>query len=278
MMRRLFMIYGMKEINSNSNKYYKLCIQLSSRKYRDKLGLYLIEGENSVAGAAEYGVEIAALFVRDGYKVPDEFGIYDPYVVSKRLFDKMAQTETSQGIAAIVKKREYTEEEFFRLCGGGNVLALDRLQDPGNIGTAIRTAEAAGYGGAVILKGTGDIYSPKAVRASAGAIFRLPVLFLGSPEEALEVLKLNGKRTIAACPGAELCYFDADLRGDAALIIGNEGNGVCSEFLERSDVKVSIPMASGVDSLNVMVAAGIIMFESRRQIKNSREGNVWTTS
>lgn len=255
------MIYGMKEINSNSNKNYKLCMQLSSRKFRERYGLYMIEGNNLLAEIVKCGAEVEAIFVRDGYAADIRLERPEPYVMSKRLFDNIAQTETSQGIAAIVRKKVFSEEEFFSLCGDGNVIVLDRLQDPGNIGTVIRTAEAAGYKGAVVLKGTGDIFSPKAVRAAAGSLFRLPALFIDSPEDALKILKSNGKKTVCACQDAETAYRDVDMRSDTALFIGNEGGGLCSELIDGADVRAKIPMASGVDSLNVAVAAGIMMFE-----------------
>ncbi|MCL1809265.1 MAG: RNA methyltransferase [Clostridiales bacterium] len=254
----------MKEISSKANKNYKLCMQLALRKYRDKYGLYLVEGRNLFDEAARSGAETAAVFLRSDCPAPSFLDVPETYVLGKKLFDGIAQTETSQGIVAIVKKKHYSEREFFSLCGDKNVLVLDRLQDPGNIGTMIRTAEAAGYGGAVIMKETGDIYSPKAARAAAGSLFRLPVLFADTPLEALGVLKAHGKRAVATCSDAEACYYGADLGSGVALLIGNEGSGLCREFAEGADMKVKIPMAQGVDSLNAAVAAGILMYESRR--------------
>jgi len=253
----------MKEINSNSNKNYKLCIQLSLKKYRDRYGLYLVEGDNLVAEALKHGVEIESIFISEDYSDPDGLHYLKPYILSNKLFNNISQTETSRGIAAVVRKREYGIDEFFECCGDGNVIVLDRLQDPGNIGTVIRTAEAAGYKGAVILKGTGDVYSPKVVRAAAGSLFRLPVLFLDTPDEALGIVRAHGKKIVCACPDALTFYYDVDLSSNTALIIGNEGNGICSRFIEGSDAVVTIPMDKNVDSLNAAVAAGIIMFAKR---------------
>ena len=264
-MRRLFMIYGMKEINSNSNKIYKLCMQLSLKKYRDRYGLYMIEGNNLISEAVKCGIEIKCVLVREDYTQDSGLKYPEPHIAGKKLFDSIAQTETSQGIVAVVGKRALCEDDFFDLCGNGNVAVLDRLQDPGNIGTVLRTAEAAGYRGAMILKGTGDVYSPKAVRAAAGSLFRMPVLFIETPAKALEVLKSNGKKAVCAWQGAETPYYNVHLKSDIALILGNEGNGLCQEFLKGADAKAKIPMAPCSDSLNVAVAAGIIMFESQRQ-------------
>ncbi len=146
-------------------------------------------------------------------------------------------------------------------------MVLDRLQDPGNIGTIIRTAEGAGYGGILILKGTGDVFAPKVVRAAAGSLLRMPLIFLDTPAEAMEFLRDHRKKIIATRMGAETSYWEADLSSDIGLVVGNEGNGICRELLEGADLLVAIPMAGGLESLNAGVAAGIIMYEAMRKNK-----------
>lgn len=256
----------MKEINSNTNKNYKLCTQLAAKKYRDKYGLYLIEGDNLISEAIKCNIEITAAFVREDYARISECAVPEPYILSKNLYDHIAQTETSQGIIAIVKKRNYTESEFFNHCKSGNILVLDRLQDPGNIGTMVRTADAAGYKGVIVIKGTGDFFSPKVVRAAAGSLFRLPVLFIDTAAEALAVIKYQGKKIVSTCFEAGADYFNVDLKSDVALLIGNEGGGLSREWIEGADIKVKIPMEPDVDSLNAAIAAGILMYESKRQV------------
>jgi len=255
----------MKEINSNTNKNYKLCIQLASKKYRDKYGLYLIEGDNQVAEAIDTGVEIKSVFFREDYKAHPGFRHPDSYVLNKKLFDAAAQTENAQGVFAVVKKPEYSAQDFFKICGQGNIIVLDRLQDPGNVGTIIRTAEAAGYKGAILLKGTADIFSPKVVRAAAGSLFRLPVLMQDTPGEAIAVMKAAMKKITCASPESKICYYDIELIENIALIIGNEGNGICDELIVCADIKIRIPMEPLADSLNASVAAGILMFENKRK-------------
>jgi len=262
----------MKEINSSTNKNYKLCIQLATKKYRDKYGLYLIEGDNLIAEAIKCNIEIMSVFVRKDYACLRGLAIPEPYVVSKNLYDQIAQTETSQGIVAVVKKRSYTESEFFDRCKAGNILVLDRLQDPGNIGTMIRTADAAGYKGVIVIKGTGDVFSPKVVRAAAGSLFRLPVLFADTAAEALTVMKSHGKKIVSTCFEAEADYFTVDMKNDVALIIGNEGGGLSQEWIDGADIRVKIPMEGTVDSLNAAVAAGIIMYENKRQVIKIEKG------
>jgi len=274
---------NVKEITSNANKNYKLCVQLATRKYRDKYGLYLIEGSKLIEEAMLCNVEIKVLFLRENYEsdygafgntdgasaadgIPaaDGASILEVSVLKKNLFDVIAQTETSQGIIAIVEKRKYGAEEFFDKCNSGNILVLDRLQDPGNIGTLIRTADAAGYKGVICLKGTGDVFSPKVVRAAAGSLFRMPILFVDTAEEVLELVKSRGKKIVSTCFDADVDYFDVDLKTNIALLIGNEGQGLSERLITGADVKVKIPMSPSVDSLNAAVAGGILMYESLR--------------
>ena len=115
------------------------------------------------------------------------------------------------------------------------------------------------------MKGTGDIFSPKVVRAAVGSLFRLPVLFIDTAEEALAILKTNGKKAVSTCFDAEAFYYNVDLKSDIALLIGNEGSGLSREFISGADIKVKIPMEPAVDSLNAAVAAGILMYESKKR-------------
>ena len=240
-------------------------MQLESKKYRDKYGLYLIEGDNLIDEAIKRGAELKSIFIREDYCGRRDLTHEELYVLKGKLFANVAQTETSQGVVAVVKKTEYSENEFFNLCGEGNLVVFDRLQDPGNIGTIIRTAEAAGYKGAIFIKGTGDVFSPKAVRAAAGSLFKMPVLFMETPEGAVKAINNGGKTIAAACRDADVRYYDVDLSKNIALIIGNEGGGICEEFLAAASLKVMIPMEDGVDSLNAAVAAGILMYERKRK-------------
>ncbi|MBK5246400.1 MAG: RNA methyltransferase [Peptostreptococcaceae bacterium] len=261
-------------INSNENKNFKLCSQLAQKKFRDKLGLYLIEGPNLLEEAVNSDADIKLVVFNEkmlpGVKKIWETGIYkgaEVFGMSEKLFEKLAQTEASQGVLGVIKKNSKTQVEVENgiLSNAGNVIILDRLQDPGNIGTIIRTAEAAGYRGVVVLKGTADIYSPKVIRAAAGSVFRMPVLFFESPAQAMELLKKYGKKVVTTCFDTENNYYDIDLKKDIGLVIGNEGNGICRELIEGSDIRIKIPMTGIVESLNAAVAAGIVMFEAIRK-------------
>ncbi len=270
----------MKQITSPENAIIKKAVSLKQRKAREKSGLYLIEGLHLCREALAAGEDIEAFFVREtAYQRAEDRELTDiigqsremdikTTLLSDNVFDRLMDTETPQGIAAIVKRRLWNEESFFgadKRKGHGNLLVLDRIQDPGNAGTLIRTAEAAGYQGILVLKGTVDLYSPKVVRASSGSLFRMPLLFTEDAKETIELLHTRQKQVIVATPYCESYHFQVPLDRDVAFVIGNEAGGVSRDFLDLSDSQVKIPMNEPVESLNAAVAAGILMYESVRQ-------------
>jgi len=258
----------MDNIASPNSNLYKLAKQLSVKKYRDKSGLYLIEGENLVREAAINAAEIEFIIARSDYDKEKLFAFMMPgdrpgvktCTMDDKLFQNLAQTENSQGILAVVKKPAQG-----KIRPKDNYVVLDRLQDPGNIGTIIRTADAAGYGGAVIIKGTGDVFAPKVVRAAAGSIFRLPLIMVESAYACIELLKSANKKIVATIMDTSHYYYDEDLIENVAILIGNEGNGLDPALIGNSDVKIKIPMNGKIDSLNASVAAGILMYEAMRR-------------
>ena len=166
---------------------------------------------------------------------------------------------------ALIKKNEYDISDFSKEGRSSNLLVMDRMQDPGNVGTIIRTADGAGFGGIIIVKGTCDVYSPKVVRASAGSIFRMPFIFVENNEELFRILKDMGKTLAVTCfEGAEN-YQDCDLSENTAIAIGNEGSGVSPQLIEMADKRIKIPMYGNIDSLNASVAAAVVMYEAERQ-------------
>ena len=253
----------MKEIRSKDNRIFKECQKLSQKKYRDREGLYLIEGENLIAEVPDEDLVYLICSDQAGWVLEDGDHVY---VMAANLFDKIAQTETSQGILAVVRKPQITAETLCqRLTETDNVVVLDRLQDPGNIGTIIRTAEGAGYGAVVTVKGTGDVFSPKTIRAAAGSVFRMPIIQVDNNRELRELADRLGKQLIVTSFDTDKYYYDVDLSQGVALVIGNEGNGVSDELMEMADIKVKIPMDGHLESLNASVAAGILMYETKRR-------------
>ena len=253
----------MREISSKDNKIFRLCEQLAHKKYRDKHDLYLIEGENLLEEAVKNKADIKTVLARSDYG-GGFFGMEDKaFFLSGKLFEQLSQTETSQGIIAIVEKPRISRDRFLKK-DGGNFVVLDRLQDPGNIGTILRTADAAGYRLAIVMKGTADVFSPKVVRAATGSLFRMPVVFMDSVDELMEFTRAAGKKLVATCFDTDRYYYDENLKENIALIIGNEGNGISQELIDGSDLKIKIPMHGSIESLNASVAAGILMYEAVR--------------
>ncbi|MBR5641095.1 MAG: RNA methyltransferase [Firmicutes bacterium] len=259
------------EIHSKDNRTVKLAASLSEKKYRDALGAYLIEGPNLVREALQQGVNVKFIFTGAGaldqqterseiLELAENSGSA-VFVLSEDCFEKVTATSTSQGIAAVAEKRGWQAGDVFT--DRANVLVLDRIQDPGNLGTLLRTAEAAGFSGALLIKGGADPYGPKAVRAGAGCIFRFPLLLCESAGEALAMLAEQRKKVWTAHMSGTPCW-QAPLANDIALVIGNEGNGADPLFLKETEA-VTVPMAGRTESLNAAAAAAILMYESMRQ-------------
>ena len=181
--------------------------------------------------------------------------------VSDRVFEKMSGTVTPQGVMAVVKYKGHEPADI--ISGGGTVLLLENIQDPGNLGTMLRTAEAAGVKGILLSHGSADIYSPKVIRSTMGAIYRMPFAY-GDIYDMMDDLKKAGFKIHAAALGYDSDYRDADYTGDTALLIGNEGNGLTKRAIESSTDTVTIPMDGQAESLNAAVSAALLMYEARR--------------
>lgn len=197
------------------------------------------------------------------------------YVLPQSLLEKVSDTRTPQGILCEVQMPEYSRQE---LKGGAFlpeeqqaplILALEDIQDPGNLGTMFRTAEAAGATGILLSEGCADVFSPKTVRATMSAVFRVPFVTCEDFPEAVRSLRRDGMKTVAACLDRNaVCYTEAELTGESggtALLIGNEGNGLSAEAIDAAEQGVFIPMQGQIESLNAAVAASILLYEVRRQ-------------
>ena len=209
-------------------------------------------------------IPVEMILVREGsFFSPEQTEV--PIVeLDKKLFDGIADTEHTQGVIAVEHKTQYNWKSFLNLLAENtkNIVILDCLQDPGNMGTIIRTAEAAGYGGVLLMSGCTDVYAPKVVRAAAGSLFRIPILQENDIAEAVRKLHDINRNIVVSSLDAEQYYQQTDLSENTALVIGNEGRGVQQDFLNAADIKVKIPMAGSIESLNAAVAAGILMYQS----------------
>lgn len=251
----------MKKITSKDNPEYKNTLKLTQRKHRDREGLYLIEGIKPLRDALALGVPVRRIFVAEGADAEGFPGDITE-ILAEDLFARLSDTETTQGVIAVAEQPA-GGEKLPHLLQESRILVLDRIQDPGNLGTMIRTAEAAGMSGVVLLKGCTDVYSPKVVRAAAGSLFRMKILTGISEESFLEEASAGGVRLAVTALEGAADYRDADYSGRCAIVIGNEGRGVSRNLIDHADLKIKIPMAGAIESLNAAVAAGIIMYESQ---------------
>ena len=259
-----------KQISSAENPKVKAFRKLYRRKNRDRERLFIIEGPVLIADAVRAGIKIKMLFMRSGASeildLKDESGVWfgdEVYELPDVLFDHMVETDTPQAAAAIAGMPDINRNDFYKAVD--SIAVLDRLQDPGNLGTIIRTAEAAGFNGIIAMKGTADLFSPKTVRAAAGSLYRVNIRYEDAPEKVLKELESNGRVSICTSPYAKKKYFDAKLTGKIAVIIGNGANGACDEFMNGADMNVMLPMKGDNESLNAAVSAAIVMYESLRQ-------------
>ena len=260
-------------ISSPDNDKIRLINKLSRKRYRDQQGKFVIEGINLVRAALNKGQHVEFVLIADDFDYSEiantlAVGVdyRNIYLIPRFLFEKISDAENGSGIIAVVDKRSYTLDNLdsLELRRGDNVLVLDRLQDPGNIGTMIRTAVAAGYSIVATIKGTADIYSPKVLRASAGMIFGISVVELADTEEFKKLVSRLDKKIVVTDPREGDPYYECYLTNDIALVIGNEGNGISDEIMESSDVRVNIPMQGEVESLNAAICASLLMYEAIR--------------
>ena len=253
-------------IESKENSLFKETKKLKEKRNRSKEGKYLIEGFRLVQEAFKANMEIEYLVISEGSedKLNEYLNEYineeKIYIMKKNLFTMLTSTETPQGAIAVVKNKELQKDiegEFFLLC--------DKVQDPGNLGTIIRTAHAAGVDGIILTKGTVDIYNDKSIRSTMGSLFYVPIIQDDEDLSFVRKLKDEGFSLVATSLQESKDFFESDLKGKIILSVGNEGNGISEEVFSLADKKVKIPMPGGAESLNVAIATSIILFEKVRQ-------------
>jgi RNA methyltransferase, TrmH family len=261
---------NLKPINLTSphNDLIKRWRKLHSRKGRQSLGSLWIEGEHLVEEAVKAGWRIRALIVDRDREAEHRswwekrLGHVPVYWLPPRLYRTLTDTETPQGIAAEVEIPKAEADQT--IPPAGVLLLLDAVQDPGNVGTMLRTARAVGAAGVWLGKGTVDPYNPKVVRAAMGALFHVPIRMADLHEE-LPRLRSAGYWVVGTHPRGEFVHFDVLYPKRTAFLLGNEGRGVAPELLQGADRKVAIPMPGGAESLNVSITASLLLYEYLRQ-------------
>lgn len=252
-------------ITSSSNAQVKRVIQLSRKsKERKKQKLFVAEGIKMFQEAPREWIE--RIFVTEEFEKEHgkELSQTEYEVVEERIFLQMSDTQSPQGVLCLIRMPAYTLQEVL---SGAHPLCmiLEDLQDPGNLGTIMRTAEGAGVTGLLMSKNTVDIYNPKTIRSTMGSIYRVPFIYIENPCEILSELKHRGITTYAAHLQGEHTYDGEDYTGGTAFFIGNEGNGLSKRLADSSDCLIRIPMEGEVESLNAAVASSILMYEAYRQ-------------
>jgi TrmH family RNA methyltransferase len=184
--------------------------------------------------------------------------------ISERLMDALSESKSPQPVMAVVTIKEHSEDELFTH-GSKLIVICHQLQDPGNLGTIIRTVEAVGAAGIAFTPNTVDPYSAKAVRASMGSILRLPVVRIGDCKAFVKLCKQRGFQTVATVVTGEKSHFDIDLKKPTVVILGQEAAGLPLEIMAEVDLRVRIPMAETIDSLNVATSAAVVLYEAIRQ-------------
>lgn len=185
------------------------------------------------------------------------------YQLPDTLFGSVSDTRTPQGILAVLKLERKRLEDANP--DGGLLVMLDNIKDPGNMGTIIRTADAAGCSGVIVPDGCVDVYNPKVLRSTMGSIFHIPVYHCGNISEAILRIRNGGYKVFASHLEGAASIYETDLRGPVALVIGSEAEGVGKATVRAADALVKIPMEGRAESLNASIAAGVMIFEAMRQ-------------
>ncbi len=259
-------------ITSTSNQGLKrIGNLLAKKKERDLEGVYVCEGRKMFFEILRQEPELLEriYIAESAYEALSteeqvELAAVSFELVLDSVFDKVANTVTPQGFLAVVKRKNYTLEQFLPTSDGKmRLILLETLQDPGNLGTILRTAEAAGMDGILLSSDSVDVYNPKVVRSTMGAINRVPILYVEDLHGAMRELQSRGMKLFAAALDGSIEYQTADYGESYGILIGNEANGLKPETADAADVRVRIPMEGQVESLNAAVACAIICYRAR---------------
>lgn len=248
----------MEQITSLKNPKVLAWKSLKEKKGRLEHHSFLVEGTKMVGEALASGLKVKAVLLREDYAVVPELPPALPaYVLPEHVFNSISEAKTPQGILAELELR-------VKPASGPRLLALDGVQDPGNVGTIVRTADAAGFDGVLLSRECADLFSPKVLRATMGSVFRLGFSFPPSLPAALEELKKEGFSVLSSQLDGESFYDRYNVAPAFVLVVGNEGNGVSAPVRAVATHRLCLPMRGGAESLNAAVAAGIMMYDLTR--------------
>lgn len=267
-------IHMEEQIRSIHNDQVKLWSALQTKKGRERSGAFLVEGAHLVAEALKSGAGAqTVLFVPDSAAAKElELLGFGPehdqararwISVSEAVMDKITEAQTPQGVAAVMKLPAY---DLGKLIADekGIFVAVDAVQDPGNLGTIVRSADAVGAAAVLLGKGTVDMYNPKTVRSTMGSLFHIPIVSCDLAE-ALPLMRERGVKIAATSLGATRTCYESDFTGPTCFLLGNEGAGVSAELLSLADETIIIPIPGRAESLNVAMATTVLLYEAVRQ-------------
>lgn len=277
--------HRLRRIEGRHNPLVKQLRQAFSRSELTETGDCAIEGLRILEEAIRSGLRFSAVFFRESAQdraerlLPQIGAQVETLLLPDKLFDSVVPSESPQGVAALVRFKELSLDGVMERMQVGPIVTLAGLQDPGNLGTILRSAEAFGSAGLVLGEGTVSPFNSKVIRASAGSVFRLPIVHGQVPrhgklgtvklEEVSEKLRAQGVRLIATSSHKGTPLDQADLKGKTAIFFGNEGSGLPRDVMAKMDDSIVIPHTAQVESLNAGVAASIVLFEAARQRKNA---------
>jgi TrmH family RNA methyltransferase len=258
-------------ITSLTNPRVKAAVRLRDRAERDATGLTIVDGAREILRALDAGVQVEQAFVApellhspDGHAVADRLRHWPSTLeVSPTVLARVAFGQRSDGVVAIVTTPTGTLDDL-ALPADPLIVVAEGIEKPGNLGAVIRSADGAGASAVIAADSRTDVFNPNAIRASLGTIFALPVIAASSPD-TLDWLVGHGIRPIAARVDAPVAYTDADLRGPLAVVLGSEASGLSATWSDPQVTPVAIPMQGVADSLNVSIAAAVLLYEARRQ-------------
>jgi len=248
--------------------------RLATRRFRDKEGKFLVEGIRFVEEALEssFPVEMLVYCKKAGNDSRGRTLLETAALrgipileVGEALFAELTDTVTPQGILALVKWRRLRLADLHAGAGPWLLVLVDAVLDPGNLGTIVRSADAAGADGVILLKGTADIFNPKALRATMGSIFHIPVIQNSLVDEVKSFFQLHGIKLVVGTPRGGNTVFETDLTVSCALVVGSEPRGPGEAVLSGAIERVCIPMPGRAESLNVAISAAILLYEAVRQ-------------
>lgn len=251
-------------IVSKDNENIKDIRKLKEKKYRDETNLYIIEGVNLIKEAIDEKANIETIVICEEYlknnEIPNLLSKYNCIDVDAKVFDSISDVKNPQGILAVIKKANSKSINY----NDDIIVILEDIQDPGNLGTIIRTIDSAGLCQIIVSANTTDVFNSKVVRSTMGAIFRVNIIESNNLEETIKEIENNKFIICATSLEKSKSIYDINYT-KKAIIIGNESNGVSKELLELAKEKIKIPMLGKTESLNASVATGVILYEYVRQ-------------